>query len=335
MPSLLDLPVELRFQIIELVLCHSRAPPLDPATTSQNRVTLDDLDSTSWSYGPQHNMYEPDGVTTSSLSLLLTNHQLWAETQSALQRLPARFSYYLDAMLVNERELWPTWLSVPALRTRLDNVAVTVRICGTKDHPGRSEFVHGDGSPPQIVWCFYSLMERFLTYGPVGERKLGSQDRGITVNLMTLNIVSPPDSEPTMNEPVPSYADWYQSRLRDVDNKTSPTSIIRAEWLAKFLRSYLGHLLAMSYHTARYGMILYERIGIIRLCADGVLTHEYDLCTLLADIRHNDASTTFGDIWPRENRVPFFWAWKKKALRKRKEAGLPVIDAADLELMGS
>ncbi|MCJ1381184.1 hypothetical protein MMC17_004293 [Xylographa soralifera] len=331
MPSLTDIPPEVRSQIIELVLCSSRAPPSDPATTSQNRIELHDLKYVSWQYGQENNMYEPDGYITNSLSLLLTNRQLWAETQSALRCLPTKHSYSLDVMFVNERELWPTWLSVPALWTRLDNVFTTFRICGSKGQ-GPSELRGGNGGPPQIIWCFYSLMERFLTYGPVGERKPGSQDRNITINSLTLDIVSSPENEVTMTELAPTYMDWYRSRHGHADNDLSSTPM-RAEWLADFLHGFIPGLLRMGYHTAPYGMIMYERIGTLRLCVDGVLKQKYDLCKMLADLQYNDASETFGNIWPRENRVPFFREWKKKALVKRREAGLPVIDPEDSDLL--
>ena len=66
---------------------------------------------------------------------------------------------------------------------------------------------------------------------------------------------------------------------------------------------------------------------------DGDLKEEYDLAKILADLRWEDASDTFGNVWPREERLPVFWRWKKRALQKRREAGLPVVDPNDRELL--
>jgi len=92
---------------------------------------------------------------------------------------------------------------------------------------------------------------------------------------------------------------------------------------------------SMDYHTAGYGMIIYERIGTIQICVNGVLNKEFDLGKMLADLRFGEQTDTFGNIWPREERLPYFWRWKKAALRKRREAGLPVIDPEDPELADS
>ena len=332
MTLLFDLPREVRFQILQLVLCSSRALPTDPTTTiSQNRIELRDGNHNSWEYGPRHNKYEQGACTTNSLPLLLTNRQLRAETQSVLQHLAIKRSYSLDVMLVNERELWPTWLLVPALWTRLDHVVATFRICGGK---GRSGFVGGDGGPPEIIWCFYSLMERFLTFGPVGERKPGSQDRNITIRSLTLDVVTPPDVEVMMADSTENYRNWFHGRIGSCDADGLSFGV-RPGWLAEFLRDEIQDLLRMSYHTARYGMIMYERIGTIRLCLDGVLKKEFDLGKRLADLRYDSAFDTFGNIDPREDRIPYFWKWKKKALVKRREAGLPVVDPEDPELIES
>ncbi|MCJ1418258.1 hypothetical protein MMC32_004605 [Xylographa parallela] len=332
MPSLLDIPPELRLQIIDLVLCHRRTPPQDPDTASLKRVPLHDVQYVSQIYGPEHTLYDLDGYTTNSLSLLLTSRHLWAETQSALQALSAEPSYSLDVMFVNERELWPTWVSVPALWTRLDSVVATFRICYDETWKKVSGL---DGAPDIVVWCFCSLLERFLTYGPVGQRRLGCQDRNITVQSITLDFVSAPGVEATMHQGGPFSSDWYGSRSRASWFDWTLPIILQAGWFVELLHRYISTALSMSDQTARWGMILYERIGTLRLGADGEVTKEYDLGKMLAAAQYNDASELFGDIKPREDRVLLFREWKRKTVVKRREAGLPVMDAEDSELVGS
>lgn len=349
MPCLLTLPREIRDKILELVICDERAPPPNPTAASSDRTLLNDIECRSWHYGPWHNKYEgqgPNGAyTTNSIALLLANRQLSAETQDALERLPTTYSYGLDVMFVDEKELWPTWVSVPALSPRVDSVVATFRIFGTWDGEGRFPFRLGDGSPPEIVWCFYSLMERFLTCGPVGKRKLQYLDRNITVKFLTLNILTPPGLEPVATDDMQTYGHWYRSRIdhyyisddeEDDDDaaRTAGTNIpMQPALLADFLYGYICHLLGMGYHTAREGGIMYERIGTIRICVDGELKHECDLGEYLARLRFTNALQTFGNVYPPENRVPFFWQWKKRALEMRKEAGLSMVEPKDPELL--
>ena len=335
MPHLLTLPREVRFQILELVLCSSRTPPANPATTSQNRTALHDGDYRSGDYGLRRTKYEEGASTTNGLPLLLTNRQLGAETQAVLQRATIKRSYSLDVMFVDDSELWPTWLLVPALWTRLDELVATFRICGTKGED--SGFRGGDGGPQQIVWCFYNLMERFLTFGPVGERKAGSQDRNISVRSLTLDVVTPSDGQVMMADSRENCNKWFDHRRRyhGPEDPDLSSFSIRPEWLAGFLSNHIHSLLHMGYYTAKYGMIMHERIGTTRLCVDGVLREEFDLCKMLADLRYDDPTNTFGNVSPREARIPYFWAWKKKALVKRRETGLPVVDPEDPELMES
>ena len=349
MPCLLTLPREIRDGILELVVCNERAPPQNPTAASSDRTLLDVLERRSWSYASQYIKYEGQGsngaYTTNSLSLLLANHQLSSETQDVLERLSTTYSYGLDVMLVDEKELWPTWVSVPALSTQVDSVVATFRIFGTWGGEGRFAFGIGCG-PPEIVWCFYSLMERFLTCGPVGERKLPSPDRKITVKFLILNILTPLGLEPVATDDLQTYGQWYRSRIDryrvsdDVEDdaagaaRAAGTNIpMQPAWLANFLHGYICDLLDMGYHTASAGAIMYERIGTIRICVDGELRHEYGLGEYLARLRFTDAGQTFGNVYPRENRLPFFWQWKKKALKMRKEAGLPIGELEDPELL--
>lgn len=308
MSSLLTIPREIRDQILELVIFSHRAPPKSPTEPPQERASLDNPRRfSSWSYGPENVKYDQQDIVPNSLSLLLVNRQLSAETKSTLERFP--ISYYLDVMIVNEQELHPTWLSVPAFSNRIDNVVVTFRIFGTREPGGRSMFIIGDGSPPQITWCFYNLMEVFLKCGPIANLKTGLRRKDVSINTLTLDFVSPPNAESDI-----------------------ASLLMRPDWLADFVNDYNHTLLQMSYHTAWYGMIMYERIGTIRYYVDGQLSTQHDLDVLLAKCRSNDSGDTFGNI-ANEERSAFFWKWKKKALKARKEAGLPVIYPDDPELV--
>lgn len=72
-----------------------------------------------------------------------------SQTRTALDRLNHQFE--LDVMLVQEYQLWATWLSyVPVFVPNVENVHVSFRILLTTriGRDGYSGFHGGDGGPP-------------------------------------------------------------------------------------------------------------------------------------------------------------------------------------------
>ncbi|PGH09911.1 hypothetical protein AJ80_07622 [Polytolypa hystricis UAMH7299] len=340
MPSLLDIPREIRDKIIELTISIRRHASECPAAAPQDRVGFDEK---SWGYGEVNNKYERAPAVPTYSPLLLVNRQLSAETTAVIARLSRNLSYSLDVMLVNEAELWPTWLSIPVLSNRVENVNATFRIFGLFDWSSRRRhpFLGGDCGPPPITWCYHQLLLHFLTQGPMGAmgREQQSQnDRRVTIGTLTIDIVDSPDSK---NEPLPDdikYRTWlrrrerrYHSIANSVDQtgkKSLDTMPLPPQWLCLILAGDIRYLLSMGYHTARYGAILYERIGTIRVCLNGEVQTEFNLAKLLAQLRFHNPSTTFGHL-DREDRIQAFWWWKRNTLEKRKRAGLPVVQGDD------
>ena len=62
-----------------------------------------------------------------------------------------------------------------------------------------------------------------------------------------------------------------------------------------------------------YGKILYERVGVIRVCVNGKPETEYNLAEMLAKLRFDRHGNTFGYACPYES-VHCLREWKKKAL---------------------
>ncbi|KAK2762143.1 hypothetical protein FQN54_001150 [Arachnomyces sp. PD_36] len=300
----LSLPQEVRDIIIELVLFSHRAPPESPTTPPQKRSGLKDLGVDildSWSHGRPPVEYEEKDVVSNGQSLLLVNRQLSAETKYVLERNPS--SYHLDVMFVNEWDFYPTWLSVPAFSRVVDDVVATFRMFGTHD--------------PKHLRPGYGLPAK-----------------NIFINTLTLDFVTPPDTESLASNDQKEA--WFQHRLDHHPRYPQPNPeleslYMRPEWLLEFISGYLTGLLHMGYHTAGHGGIFYERVGTIRLLVDGQLKVEYALDDLLAKLRHDDPAYTFGNL-SREERLPYFWKWKKRALEMRRDAGLPVIYPKDPEL---
>lgn len=130
MTVLLTIPRETRDAIIELVLFSGRPAPVDYNYVSiPARTTSEDIDYQS-SLGSRGVMYESETMTPAATPLLLANRQLHAETKGVLERMPGGgHKYSLDLMFVQERELWPTWTSLPTLD-------VTIRVMGGHDKVG-------------------------------------------------------------------------------------------------------------------------------------------------------------------------------------------------------
>lgn len=349
MPALLTLPYEIRDAILVTVLFSSRPAPPDVATAALRRIEplpRDQSRYAAWPFGLRHTRFERTDYICNAYPLLLVNKQLSTETKSAVSRLTLTgLSYQLDVMFVHEHELWPTWLCIPSLAEQVDHVDVTFRIFEPNSNPdSRSAFLPGDGSPPQIYWCFYFLLEHFLLRGPLCPNHMETPKRNDTrqVSVRTINLnfaagnahlLSPTEGEF-------SYNSWWEcqqrvrfGRNRQQDAEEPPKYIMRPEWLAEIVARQFLSLLSMGYHTAAYGAMIHERVGSVRFSVNGELQREIDIGARLASLSFGpDAgqtsytTQTFGNL-RGEDRLRAFWRWKERTVRKRKERGLPVPDS--------
>ncbi|OJJ43902.1 hypothetical protein ASPZODRAFT_19202 [Penicilliopsis zonata CBS 506.65] len=351
--SLLGLPREIRDEILTLAISHQRPMPGSPYLNgeSRNRRKLEDINYKSWCFGPSNVKYDKREIKNNLFgtlhSLLLVNHQIAAETRAVLTR--SRKEYTLDLRVVNEKEVWPTWTMIPAPYRHLDKVTATVRLFdsgNSQQTRAIDRYFHtGDRTPPKITWCFYTVLERFLRCGPLAPslpfisrflaRPIGF-DQGFTIKTLVLDFLSPPPPPP--KNPKETVKDGASDLATSNEQESVDSMVLyKADWLANFVQMYMNALLMMSYHTAAYGGILYERIGNIELRVDGELLKAVPLDKTLAELWYNDPLETFGEVWPSEYRIPVFRAWKKKALLMRKAANLPVIwpnedELAELDL---
>jgi len=212
-------------------------------------------------------------------------------------------------MIVNEATLWPTWQCVPALSKHIDSITANFRICGTRKKSNYPWGLYSAGcdDPPQNSWLFYSLLERFVRCGPLAARvPSGTSDREITIGTLIINIESPEDDR-----------------------------LLKPGLVLDFIRTYLGNLTTMNYHTAKYGGFINERIGRIEFFKDWKPSDPpqvFDLGEMLMRLRKTSPRDTFGHLWDHGARLTAFWRWKKRALEKRKKAGLLVKYPDDPEL---
>jgi hypothetical protein len=275
MPSLLDLPRELRDYIIDLVLF---TPSQDCSCDDSQRRKVEATDSeplNGCSFLVK--LLPHNGSFVNSTSLLLLNHQLNAETLSTLQRKKA--SYVLDATVVNERELWPTWKSGPFLSRKADEIYVSIRqVTTTKLGWVRktNRWLGGDGTP-LLAWGFGSLLSLFLIHGPVMDHP-EEKDKRISVQKLVLDVQTPDVSHsnlalgPYNPERFPSQNISHLRRLRR--ESTATNYVMHPDLLLRLLVGYINVLLG---YPKEYGRIAYERIGIIQIMLDGQLRNEWDL----------------------------------------------------------
>lgn len=288
---------------------------------------------------------------SNSVSLLLTSRQISTETQTVLGRLKIKSDYALDISVLNDIELYPTWVYIPHTTNRVSTLKVDVRLFGHIISEDDASSQGGDGGIVGLHWEFYALLERFLRYGPVGAKKGKSppkedcrnptyNDYDVSVETLILDFQS---AESTLSFPPEGVLDHEMWTARHENSPwqhrhgipgCQPSDYTsRPEWFAKYLSRWIHEILDLDYHTALYGMKLYERIGKFRIQVNGELKEEIRLADKLASLRFTDPRETFGHLTDHQSRVPVFWSWKKWTLEKRRLIGLPVVWPRDPELM--
>ncbi|PVH69447.1 hypothetical protein DL98DRAFT_598658 [Cadophora sp. DSE1049] len=271
--TLLGIPQELRDKILALLV-----PRVEPAPTDQGDPDGRDYLNDTPSINKRRVKYLttiplPDGIPT-----LKVNKQLRDETLAVMQhlKLPGARSYRLDVMLIDGEELWPTWLYVPCLTTRVEELVATLRDFGPSSHRYGRGFRNGDGGPPWMIWCFQSLLIRFLEAGPSGPQEK-SIDRGVSVRSIVLDIRTP-DVQPEM---IATVEDSTPGRLRTISRETGLKMRMHPMFILGFVRRWINFI---SGGRSYGGEIIHTRVGMLRLMLDGVLIEEYDVAKWLASM---------------------------------------------------
>jgi hypothetical protein len=303
-PTLLGLPRELRDRILAHVISAPKDAPRDHKVTSDRKQTW--TSQLGWEYG-KNVMYEKKLNRTDLIPVLLVSQQLNAEVMAAIQIHPHRADYVLDLILVDQKELWPTWLRIPEITLQVDHMYVAIRSDGVQE-TAASVFNCGDGSPPQISWCFYAMLKRFLLYGPMTKSTV-QEEKLFSIQKLDLDVRTPDVPEKFLTP-----AD------DDPRDKTDQGFIRRPEYIVSFICNYFRILLGMSPHTAIFGGILLERIGAVRFLLDGMLFEEIDLASILARVEFQNSFREY----PEETRPAVFKQWKRRAYDTRKMLRLPV-----------
>ena len=304
MVSFLQLPTELRSQIIDLVILE--------AGQRQRQTSHSKFRDITYQFIPEGGRVEyPHNAShyrTNSGSLLYTCPQLDVETRDRIRGLQKSnaLSYSLDLGLLNGGKLRATWKSLPAPISFCKNL-VTVRATvgiGGPDRNGHSGFRSVGQIRPLPTWgCFFNVVKRFLKLGPVYSQACIAEvrDRGITIQALEFDVQT---------------ADIVHIK------SFGRVPVLHVESLARFLCDMIGELLNMSEYYVDCKKLLYERIGTIAVSVDGVVQKKWDLATLL--VESNGPSETYY----RGGHADFRF-WRKRALEMRQKAGLPVVELCE------
>ena len=159
--TLLALPRELRDQIFDYVI---QDPKVTAAVEHDAATEKRDINKESINFArgeiiqtkPERKIY------VLSSSLLRINKQICQEVKERPRSLQRVLAYYLDVTIVNEQNILPCWIRVPARIDTIPIVIVRLHGCGSRPRSIVSGFAdNGYGSP--IVWALHSLLYHLST----------------------------------------------------------------------------------------------------------------------------------------------------------------------------
>ncbi|KAF3045968.1 hypothetical protein E8E12_009341 [Didymella heteroderae] len=332
MPSLLDIPRELRDQVCFYVLLSSSATAQPGA--SQTPDTNSSFEKLTGSRSIYENprlrawsrvvLYDPANSRIMPPSLLLVNKQLHYETLSNLELIAKHPNCSMDLIMVDEVVLLPTWTHVPYRHaTKFDTVDVTFRISGAYDKKKKYPFDSykgfriGDGAGPAMGWQIYAVLERFIRAGTNAEMRTPDAHLHVTARTIRVDVQTPPGVDPRRftRRPRSGYGRRMQNNGADV---------LDPEFLASYVKGQVGGLLRSASHEwFTYGQILYEHLDEVIVCKDGTEIGRWDVAECL------DARQVESKYFSREEMEEY----KRKAWELRRSRGLKMLDgtrAADV-----
>jgi hypothetical protein len=262
MPSLLDLPLELRYSILEFAIKFADVQPPDPEHAG-SRVERNDMQYRSLLAGTgiNYSKRRPDTLLT---PLLLVNRQIHDETLIALHLTPSH--YELDVMIVDE-ELFPTWIYVPPFKQNLETLYITVRTFGISNHNSNG-FSDSEGRAGDAILRFYSLFERFAFFGAGDRLMTETRAKIVRIKMLDLNFVTPTTRGGLApNEVSPEEQAAYLAEIQK--NQT-----LHQQILLETMKLWITGVCRIAFQNPRtelatWGELLLRCIGSVRFKLDG------------------------------------------------------------------
>lgn len=283
-----------------------------------------------------------------ALPLLLTNHQLHAETLDILRRAfpPSNVeppSYTADILYLKDTgALCPTWLSVPRRAAHVDTLHVQFRISNSPCDPDL--LVDGIAVPAKVfnndndMWTLYHLFISAIatgTYppcgGPITVKRLVLDFLPAGVDVQDLLPMGPVVKWEWSSGDNPRGPDVYARDMRKEVSEAmrldpnlegsfegDPGREAAARLMCYFMK-WLRIVSGTRDYTWKRGKVLMEHIGGIEFCLDGVLYETLDLGRRLAN-----ATRWGGGVESYRQRMWYgeFLPWRERTLARRRELGM-------------
>lgn len=147
-------------------------------------------------------------------------------------------------------------------------------------------------------------------------RPVLATENEVSIKNLELNISSTYVSRSSVKPQAYDDSEPYPARHED----DAICYFIKPKVLVEWMISYFESLLYLSAKTAKYGRILFERIGKIRITLDGELYAEIDLAERLEKAFFNGGFWEWGYLL----REHGFKVWKFETRKKRRDLGLSV-----------
>jgi hypothetical protein len=344
MPSLMNLPRELRDHILQFaLLAETNQPPslhqpFEELVASRKQYDKPALQS--WS---SLVLGDPSHAMSNATALLLVNRQLRVEIQEAMNKLAKQGGIYeLDVVVLDEILPLTTWICVPFLTTAVEELNISIRISGSYDlekdrtHDGMEQlygdylpygsykgFQQGEADGFAMCWQIYSILERFLRVGATHERTDKHEHKHIILKNLNINVETPPNVDPALFRPPRS-----ETRAGERVHWGQPDhSVLHPDFLGNAIAGHITRIL-MGYNTGRRGsftqcQILFEHMEYITVTKDWDTEPKetFDVAELLNNV-HRFYQWDTDEERIDANRIK---KYKNKAVRKRRERSLRVL----------
>lgn len=336
MPSLLDLPCELRACIIDLIIFDCRARSR-LETVNEHRIELKDYEGGSaWSGEGVRYQTTPEAYRANTTGLLQANHQLHTETARQLSLHRSRAEFRLDVICNDDYTLSPTWVRLPTVTRSVETLSITFLILGEDDSAASppDEFYPDGFGPVRLCHRMCNMLVRFFFRGASAPDGPSSRDyaqtetqapRTLPTAVRTLIFNIEPISD-TCNQRIQASSNWEPSSDL-VDNTASRSSVRVSRFtrnlakFAAFTRRWLSLMLALSKQRSWHGLVLYRNVETIKVYVEGESTEEFDLGQSLIGFPRDKPPGIFEGL-----RQPDFETWMTETIAIRTYRGFSVPD---------
>ena len=185
--SFQGLPREVRNQVYFFVIHFERAAPPSPHDPNlSTKYHVRDKRHRLGRPGLESVHYEDEPIQLPYTCLSYTSRQIRAEVREALTavRSAGNLTYKVD-LLVDDIDIYVTWLSIPAPAKRLAELRVDFRRVGSSDTVRWT----GDGGPGALTQILARLLSRFVAHGPDFFGETYSDAEGTRLDVLRLQVI--------------------------------------------------------------------------------------------------------------------------------------------------